>query len=69
MPGSITTPSYLKWIQIPYKRLPAFTPVKRNDVVVFNVPAGDTIINLPEYGSKQLYYDVLRVQFKGLGKL
>jgi signal peptidase I len=65
MPGSITTPSYLKWIQIPYKRLPAFTPVKRNDVVVFNVPAGDTIINLPEYGSKQLYYDVLRTQFKG----
>ncbi|OYZ59372.1 MAG: signal peptidase I [Sphingobacteriales bacterium 24-40-4] len=65
MPGSITTPSYLKWIQIPYKRLPAFTPVRRNDVVVFNFPAGDTIINLPEYGSKQPYYDVLRTQFKG----
>lgn len=65
MPGSITTPSYLKWIQIPYKRLPAFTPVKRNDVVVFNFPAGDTIINLPEYGSKQPYYDILRTQFKG----
>jgi signal peptidase I len=65
MPGSITTPSYLKWIQIPYKRLPAFTAVKRNDVVVFNVPVGDTIINLPEYGSKSPYYDVLRTQFKG----
>jgi signal peptidase I len=65
MPGSITTASYLKWIQIPYKRLPAITPVKRNDVVVFNFPAGDTIINLPEYGSKQPYYDVLRTQFKG----
>jgi signal peptidase I len=65
MPGSITTPSYLKWIQIPYKRLPAFTPVKRNDVVVFNFPAGDTIINLPEYGSKRPYYDVLRTEFKG----
>jgi signal peptidase I len=65
MPSSITTPSYLKWIQIPYKRLPAFTPVKRNDVVVFNVPVGDTIINLPEYGSKQPYYDILRTQFKG----
>lgn len=65
MPNSVTTPSYLKWIQIPYKRLPAFTPVKRNDVVVFNFPAGDTIINLPEYGSKNPYYDVLRTQFKG----
>jgi signal peptidase I len=65
MPSSITTPSYLKWIQIPYKRLPAITPVKRNDVVVFNFPAGDTIINLPEFGSKMPYYDVLRTQFKG----
>ena len=65
MPSSLTTPSYLKWIQIPYKRLPAITPVKRNDVVVFNFPAGDTIINLPEFGSKMPYYDVLRTQFKG----
>jgi signal peptidase I len=65
MPSSVTTPSYLKWIQIPYKRLPAITPVKRNDVVVFNFPAGDTIINLPEFGSKMPYYDVLRTQFKG----
>lgn len=65
MPTSVTTPSYVTWIQIPYKRLPAFTPVKRNDVVVFNFPAGDTIINLPDYGSKIPYYDVLRTQFKG----
>ena len=65
MPTSVTTSSYLKWIQIPYKRLPAITPVKRNDVVVFNFPAGDTIINLPEFGSKMPYYDVLRTQFKG----
>ncbi len=60
MPGMPTTPSYLKWIQIPYTRLPGYTSVKRNDVVVFNVPVGDTIINLADYGSKNLYYDVLR---------
>jgi signal peptidase I len=60
MPFSETTPSYLKWIQLDYKRLPGYTPVKRNDVVVFNFPAGDTIINLPGYGSKQPYYDVMR---------
>ena len=65
MPFSITTPSYIKAVQLPYKRLPAFTDVKRNDVVVFNFPAGDTIINLPDYGSKRPYYDVLREQFKG----
>ena len=34
--------------------------INRNDVVVFNFPAGDTIINLPEFGSKIPYYDVLR---------
>ncbi len=59
MPGMPTTPSYLKWIELPYKRLPGFTSVKRNDVVVFNVPVGDTIINLPNYGSAHLYYDAL----------
>lgn len=65
MPFSKTTPSYIRQVQLPYKRLPAFTEVKRNDVVVFNFPAGDTIINLPEYGSAQPYYDILRFQFKG----
>jgi signal peptidase I len=60
MPGSITTPSYVKWIQLDYKRLPNVREIKRNDVVVFNFPAGDTIINLPEFGSKIPYYDVLR---------
>ncbi len=65
MPFSKTTPSYIKSVQLPYKRLPAFTEVKRNDVVVFNFPEGDTIINLPDYGSARPYYDVLRYQFKG----
>lgn len=65
MPFSQTTPSYTKLIQLPYKRLPGFQTVKRNEVVVFNFPAGDTIINLPEYGSKNPYYDVLRTQFNG----
>jgi len=53
LPGMPTTPSYLKWIQLPYKRLPGYTPIKQNDVVVFNFPEGDTIINLPDYGSKK----------------
>ena len=65
MPYSVTTPSYTKLVQIPYTRLPGFQPVKRNEVVVFNFPAGDTIINLPDFGSKNPYYDVLRTQFKG----
>jgi signal peptidase I len=31
-------PSYLDWIQLPQYRLPGFSHVKREDVVVFNVP-------------------------------
>lgn len=31
-------PSYVDWIQLPQYRLPGITEVKRNDVVVFNVP-------------------------------
>lgn len=65
LPFSLTKPSYLKWIQIDYKRLPGYTPIKRNDVVVFNFPAGDTIINEIGYGSAVPYYDVLRQLYKG----
>ncbi len=35
--------SYLEWIQRPYKRLKGFSPVKRDDIVVFNFPASDTV--------------------------
>jgi signal peptidase I len=31
-------PSYVDWIQLPQYRLPGFTKIKRNDVVVFNYP-------------------------------
>jgi signal peptidase I len=31
-------PSYLDWVKLPQYRLPGFTSVKNNDVVVFNVP-------------------------------
>ncbi len=36
--------SYLEWIQLPYKRLAGFGAVQRNDIVVFNFPAGDTVV-------------------------
>ena len=31
-------PSYLDWIELPSYRLPGFTKIKREDIVVFNVP-------------------------------
>ena len=65
MPFSTTTPSYTKAVTWPYKRLPAFSDVKRNDVVVFNFPAGDTIINEPQFGSAYPYYQALRELYHG----
>jgi signal peptidase I len=65
MPFSKTAPSYSTVVQLSYQRLPGSRFVQRNDVVVFNFPAGDTIINLPEFGSAQPYYDVLRDRFNG----
>lgn len=53
--------SYVEWIKIPYTRwFPS--PVRRGDVVVFNFPAGDTVINLPQYQSQYPYYDVCRFE-------
>jgi len=65
MPFSESKPSYLKWIQLPYKRLPGLGEVQRNDVVVFNFPEGDTIINEDNYRSENPYYDVLRRDYHG----
>lgn len=39
----IETKSYIDWPQWDYKRLKGFQNVERNDIVVFNFPAGDTV--------------------------
>jgi signal peptidase I len=60
LPGS-QRKSYSEAIKLPYMRWFA-SPVKRNDAVVFNFPAGDTVVNLPgELGqSFHPYYQYVR---------
>jgi len=58
IPGS-DRKSYTELVKIPYIRW-FQSPVERGDVVVFNFPAGDTVINRPEYQSFRPYYDVIR---------
>ena len=54
------TKSYVEWIHIPYTRWFA-SPVKRNDVVVFNFPVNDTLINdEANFGSKVTYYQEIQ---------
>ncbi|HDJ32701.1 MAG TPA: signal peptidase I [Bacteroidetes bacterium] len=57
LPFTRNTPSYLDLPHLPYKRLKGFGEVRRNDIVVFNFPAGDTVIlEYPEYN----YYDMVQ---------
>ena len=49
--------SYSECIKWPYHRLRGFGKVERNDVVVFNFPAGDTVL---VENQAVTYYDVLR---------
>ncbi len=55
------TKAYVEWIHIPYTRWFA-SPVIRNDAVVFNFPANDTLINdaADNFGSKTTYYEAVR---------
>ncbi len=58
LPGS-SWKSYTELIKLPYSRWFASSP-KRGDVVVFNYPEGDTVINKDDYQSKHPYYQVCR---------
>lgn len=41
LPLTDSVNSYLDWMSMPYKRLSAISPIKNNDVVVFNYPYED----------------------------
>ncbi|MGC9470460.1 MAG: S26 family signal peptidase [Bacteroidales bacterium] len=53
----IKTKSYLEWIRWDYHRLKGFREVQRDDVVVFNFPAGDTVVVEQQ---AQSYYAIMR---------
>lgn len=44
LPFTENIQSYLEWWKLPFFRIPGYSEVKRNDVVVFNFPAGDTVV-------------------------
>jgi len=57
LPLTSTTKSYVEWVKWDYKRLAGLSPIKRNDIVVFNFPAGDTVISQMQ---DRNYYSILR---------
>lgn len=57
MPLTRGVKSYVEWISLPYKRLAGFGKIKRDDPVVFNFPAGDTVVVDHQNMS---YYSIVR---------
>ncbi len=57
MPFSQTRKSFSEAVKWPYHRLKGLRKIRRNDVVVFNFPAGDTVLL---ENQAVTYYDVLR---------
>lgn len=58
IPGT-NSKSYVEWIELPYTRWFA-RPVHRGDVVVFNFPVNDTLINDYQHGSQFTYYQEIQ---------
>lgn len=65
MPFSQTKKAYSEAIRWPYHRLKGLHPIRRNDVVVFNFPAGDTVLL---ENQAVTYYDVLRSYEASFGR-
>lgn len=65
MPFSESKKSYSEAVKWPYHRLKGLRPIRRNDVVVFNFPAGDTVLL---ENQAVTYYDVLRSYEESFGR-
>lgn len=60
LPLTKYTKAYSEAVQWKYRRLPGFSEIKRNDVVVFNFPEGDTVAL--EVQENTVYSDLVRTQ-------
>lgn len=56
--GTERIPAYVDWVKLPYMRIPIGGKVERNEIVVFNYPDGDTVIqNMQDIS----YYQAVRL--------
>ncbi len=51
----INVKSYLDWPHWEYRRVKGLGNVELNDIVVFNYPSGDTLVNEPRYQAADFY--------------
>ena len=55
------TKSYIEWPHWDYRRMKGLGTVQLNDIVVFNFPAGDTIMTSDQYQAQDYYEEVYKV--------
>ena len=51
----VNVKSYIEWPHWDYRRVKGLGNVKLNDIVVFNYPAGDTLVNEERYSANDYY--------------
>ncbi len=57
----VNAKSYIEWPHWDYRRVKGFGNVKLNDIVVFNYPAGDTLVNEERYQANDYYQMVYSI--------
>lgn len=60
LPFTRSAKPYSTAVQWPYRRLPGFSSIKRNDVIVFNYPCGDTVLK-DKNGHEEDYYSMMKL--------
>ena len=51
----VTPKSYIEWPHWEYRRVKGLGKIELNDIVVFNYPAGDTLLSAPRYSANDFY--------------
>lgn len=57
----VNVKSYIEWPHWDYRRVKGLDNVKLNDIVVFNYPAGDTLVNEERYQANDYYQMVYSI--------
>ena len=55
----VNVKSYVEWPHWDYRRVKGLGNVKLNDIVVFNFPAGDSLVNEERYQACDYYHDLV----------
>ena len=63
----IGTKSYIEWPHWDYRRVPGFGHVELNDIVVFNYPAGDSVMSNNQYQARDYYQDCYAYGMQAMG--